>query len=80
MGNVLGILSISPTAYFDSKRSQAIDKASIDPARVEELLNERTEARKAKDWEKADRIRKKLADMNIIIEDRSDGSVWKIGD
>jgi cysteinyl-tRNA synthetase len=42
------------------------------------MVKEREEARKTKDWEKADQIRKQLDDMNIIIEDRPDGTIWKI--
>lgn len=44
---------------------------------LEELIKQREEARKRKDWEAADRIRKKLADAGIIIEDSKHGMRWK---
>ena len=42
------------------------------------MVQERTAAREQKDWGKADQIRKELQDMNIILEDRPEGAVWKI--
>jgi len=42
------------------------------------MIKDRTDARKAKNWEKADQIRKEFAKMNIIIEDRPEGTVWKV--
>ncbi len=78
IGNVLGILMEPPKVYFDKKRFQGLEQKSIDPAVIDKMVKEREEARKTKDWEKADQIRKQLDDMNIIIEDRPDGTIWKI--
>lgn len=45
---------------------------------IEMKLAERNEARRSKDFKKADEIRKYLADHGIIIEDKPDGtSRWK---
>jgi len=78
IGNVLGILMEPPKVYFDKKRFQGLEQKSIDPDVIDKMVKEREEARKTKDWEKADQIRKQLADMNVILEDRPDGTVWKI--
>ncbi len=48
------------------------------PKEAEELIREREEARKAKDWEAADKIREQLRSMGIIIEDTPQGVKWKI--
>jgi len=48
------------------------------PKEAEELIRKREEARKAKDWEKADKIREQLKAMGIIIEDTPKGVRWKI--
>ena len=42
------------------------------------LLEMRTEARNAKDFAKADRIRTQLTDLGVTLEDRADGTVWRI--
>lgn len=43
---------------------------------VEALIEERTKARAEKNWAKADEIRDKLKEMNIIIEDTPQGIKW----
>ncbi len=79
IGRILGILTESPKTYFDKKRTDALKQQSLDPAAIDKMVQERTEARKSKEWEKADKIRKMLQEMNIIIEDRPDGTIWKVG-
>lgn len=44
---------------------------------VEALIRERNEARKARDFAKADDIRDRLAQMNIILEDTPQGVRWR---
>jgi len=59
--------------------AKAAGKASIlTDTEIESQLAERLEARKRKDFAKADEIRKSLAAQGIIIEDKPDGtSRWK---
>lgn len=56
---------------FVEKREEALTSEQ------EKLLKEREEARAAKDWNKADEIRKKLKAQGIILEDTQTGTVWK---
>lgn len=58
---VLGILEIS----------QETD------AEVERLIEERVQARKNKDFHRADEIRQELLDMGVVIEDTRAGTKWK---
>ncbi len=46
-------------------------------AEIEELINERNEARKNRDFARADEIRKSLAVRDIILEDTAQGTKWK---
>ena len=78
MGAVLGILSESPGTFFNEKRSHALTETDMNESRIEALINQRTEARKAKDWALADQVRDQLSDMGVAIEDRPEGTVWKI--
>jgi cysteinyl-tRNA synthetase len=59
--------------------AKAVGKASIlTDTEIESQLAERLEARRKKDFAKADEIRKSLAAQGIIIEDKPDGtSRWK---
>ncbi len=42
------------------------------------LVELRVDARKNRDWALADRIRDRLADLGVILEDRRDGTTWTV--
>lgn len=44
---------------------------------AEELIRRREEARKAKDWVTADKIREQLKAMGVIVEDTAEGVRWR---
>lgn len=48
------------------------------PKEAEELIQKREEARRSQDWETADKIRKKLRSMGVLIEDTPQGVKWRI--
>ena len=57
------------------------EAAQIDPeleAYVLAKIEERKEAKKAKDFAKADAIRAELLEKNIVIEDTREGVKWKL--
>ena len=64
LANVLGLL------YVD-------EKTSLDDE-IEALIAQRNEARKNKDWAKADKIRDELKARHIVLEDTPQGVKWKI--
>ncbi|MBC2695730.1 MAG: cysteine--tRNA ligase [Desulfobacteraceae bacterium] len=78
IGGILGILYESPGAYFEGKKSKSLEKKSIDHVVIEDLVKEREQARKGKKWAEADKIRKQLEVMDIVIEDRPEGTVWRV--
>ena len=47
------------------------------PKEIKDMIFKREQARKDKNWELADLLRKKLSDMNILIEDTPEGTIWK---
>ena len=78
IGDILGILNEAPADYLNDQKVKGLEKEAIDPDFVEALIQKRNAARDAKDWAMADQIRNQLTEMNIILEDRSDGTIWKI--
>jgi cysteinyl-tRNA synthetase len=78
IGDVLGILTEAPTAFFERKKARLLEEKKIDTEVVERMIAERVRARQEKDWARADKIRDELADMGILIEDRPEGTIWKV--
>jgi len=66
-GRILGLFEHRPAA----------DTAGLDAAEIERLIAERNDARKAKDFTKADAIRDQLTEMGVVIEDTPGGTVWR---
>jgi cysteinyl-tRNA synthetase len=77
LGRVLNLLQNDPRTMVTTLRQKAAD-LKIAPAEIERLIDERTQARKDKDWAQADAIRKQLIDMDILLEDTPQGTIWKV--
>jgi cysteinyl-tRNA synthetase len=45
--------------------------------KIDQLTQERAEARKRKDFAAADRIRAALAKGGIVLEDKAGGTIWR---
>lgn len=52
-------------------------KKELLPKEIETLIQEREEARMAKNWKTADEIRRRLFEMGIILEDTASGVKWR---
>ena len=70
LASVLGILEQDPNTFLTSGAN------NDDNAEIEALVKERNDARKAKDWARADAARDKLKAMHIELEDTPQGTVW----
>ena len=70
----LGIL-ISDYSSWSSWQSKIID---IDENLINELIEKRNEARRAKDFAEADRIRDELLNLSVILEDKDNETTWKL--
>jgi cysteinyl-tRNA synthetase len=70
LGGVLGVLQQDVEKFFQ----QGTD---VDVIKIETLIAAREKARAEKNFAEADRIRKELADLAIVIEDGATGTTWK---
>ncbi|NQX89521.1 MAG: cysteine--tRNA ligase [Halioglobus sp.] len=72
-GHLLGILEHDPTEWLQG----ATTSEAISAADIEVLIEERQQAKLAKDYTRADDIREELLMRGIVLEDSREGTRWK---
>ncbi|MFT3792122.1 MAG: cysteine--tRNA ligase [Rudaea sp.] len=72
-GNFLGLLQADPESWFQG----ATADSSLDEAQVQQLVDARQAAKKAKNFTEADRLRAQLLELGIVVEDTPQGPRWK---
>ena len=70
--NLIGVCQSSYEDWLSVKNE------NIDEEKINRLIAERLEAKKIKDFERADQIRQELLDMNIEIKDNQQGTDWSV--
>ena len=73
LGDVLGILQLDPEQYFKA----GVCSGESDDAEIERLVQQRSDARSAKDWAESDRIRDLLAEQGVTLDDSRSGTSWR---
>ena len=71
LGAILNILQGDPEAFLKGSTE------GLDEAAIEEAIADRAAAKKAKDYAKADEIRKHLAQMGVMLTDTPQGTTWQ---
>lgn len=71
--SIIGIAQQNPDKWL----GYSVSDDSIDTDHIDYLLQQRTQAKKDKNFARADEIRDELAAMNIAIEDTPNGPIWK---
>ncbi|MGE0867799.1 MAG: cysteine--tRNA ligase [Kofleriaceae bacterium] len=79
-GGALGILATPPADYLRDRRARLVRRNAIAVDRVEALLAERTSARAAKDFARADAIRTELSAIGVELLDTPGGTDWRVHD
>ncbi|MGA0448916.1 MAG: cysteine--tRNA ligase [Methylophilaceae bacterium] len=68
---VIGLMAIPQEEFF-------IKSSKIDQDHIEKLIEKRMQAKKQKDYQKADELRNEIDSLGVILEDTPDGTVWRI--
>jgi len=76
----LGLLARPPAEFLSERRQRLAARRGIDPAEIERLLDERTSARKAKDFARADEIRDRIHELGVEVLDTPRGAMWKVSE
>ncbi len=72
-GRFIGLFASAPVDWAHRAAG------SVDAERIEGLIAERAEARKARDYERADKIRERIEAEGVVIEDGASGTTWRKG-
>jgi cysteinyl-tRNA synthetase len=76
----LGLFEAEPAAWLAAHRARRCRARAIDVAAVEAQIAARTEARRAKDFARADALREALKQGGIEIMDTPRGTTWRVAD
>jgi cysteinyl-tRNA synthetase len=77
-GEVLGLFNHPAAEYFQARRQKGLVGQSMDPEAIQALVDARTAARRNREFARADEIRLQLEALKVVLEDRPEGTVWKI--
>ena len=75
LGGLVGLLQEDAASYLKSAAGQAA--GGLGDTAIDELVEQRQQARADKDWAQADRIRDELSAAGIVIEDGAEGTRWR---
>jgi cysteinyl-tRNA synthetase len=70
LGGMLGLLQTDPTVYLQAG-------AGLDEAAIQRQIQARADAKKAKNFAEADRIRNDLLAQGIVLKDSASGTTWE---
>lgn len=76
LGAVLGLLQDDAEAFMKGGVSA---EDGLDDAAIDSLVQQRNQAKQAKDWAESDRIRDELQTQGIVLEDSAGGTIWRRG-
>jgi cysteinyl-tRNA synthetase len=79
VGLAVGILEQLPAQYLESRRRAGQERAGLSAADIEAAIQARNDARKQKNFKRADEIRDDLKNQGIVLEDGPGGTTWKAG-
>ncbi len=77
LGSTLGLLGEETAVFGRGETLRHLKRVGLDEAAVEKAIQDRTEARKRKDYKGADEIRSMLLEKGIILLDTPNGTTWR---
>ncbi|MDD3814292.1 MAG: cysteine--tRNA ligase [Desulfocapsaceae bacterium] len=75
---IMGLLQEDARKYLQQKKATMLNGLDISEQEILQLIQERKDARVAKDWARSDSIRDQLLAMGIELKDSSSGTTWEI--
>ena len=76
--HILGLVQYNVDEFLKSDIGQ--EALGLSEEQVADLIQQRVDAKKAKEFAKADEIRQSLLDQGIVLEDTRQGTIWRRAD
>ena len=76
--NILGLVQHNVEEFLKSDIGQ--EALALSEEQIEDLIQQRQDAKKAKEFAKADQIRQSLLDQGVVLEDTRQGTIWRRAD
>ena len=76
LGGILGLFQLEPLEFLRGIGGDE-QKGGLGDSEIDALLEERQQARAAKNWARADEIRDMLKENNIVLDDGAGGTRWR---
>jgi cysteinyl-tRNA synthetase len=77
--SVLGVFGSDPEVFLNELKAKSLAQSAVSEEEILQKIAERKEARKNKDFKRADEIRKELQAKGVELKDNPDGSTtWTI--
>jgi cysteinyl-tRNA synthetase len=76
-GRILGLFGETPAEYFAGQQKRFLSAKGLPEQEILNLMAEREEARRSRDWKRADELRGKAAALGIVLEDGPQGTTWR---
>ena len=76
--NILGLVQHNVDEFLKSDIGQ--DALGLSEEQIEDLIQQRKDAKKDKNFTRADEIRQSLLDQGVVLEDTRQGTVWRRAD
>jgi len=80
MTEALGLLQAPPERFLEDRRRAGLSRLALSEDEVRQLIEERNQARSARDWRQADGIRDTLKEKGIVLKDGPSGTTWELAD
>lgn len=78
LGAIMGLLQEDANDFLAKQKQKMLAAIDIHEATIDNLIEERRQARAAKNWARSDEIRDELLSHNIELKDGPEGTSWHI--
>lgn len=77
-GSMMSLFQEPPAEYLRLLDDMLLEQKGLERAKIDELVQARSEVRAAKDFKKSDELRDQLVQMGIALQDTPQGTLWEV--